>query len=286
MRAVDKSTITAAFLASASAEISPRLRFVLERLATHLHGFAREVDLTHAEWQRAIELLAWAGRISDEKRNEFILFSDVLGLSSLVDLIGSAPGGTPSSVLGPFHIRDAPTLEVGGDLKRGNAGETVFVQGRVRDAQGRALAGATLDFWQTAANGLYSNQDPAQAPFNLRTRQRTNGEGRYGFTTVRPAPYTVPDDGPVGVLLKAMGRHPWRPAHFHFIVEAPGFAPVVTELFPADDPYLDSDAVFGVREKLIVPFRRASDAPAGFVLTAAPGSPFFIVDFDFVLAAR
>jgi hydroxyquinol 1,2-dioxygenase len=258
-------------------------------LTRHLHGFAREVALSHDEWRTAIGFLVEAARLTDDKRNEFILASDVLGLSSLVDMVNSAPVGTPSSVLGPFHLRGAPMLAVGGDLLRDNEGNVVFVEGRVLDPDGRPLAGAVLDVWQTAANGLYSNVDLAQEPNNLRARMTVGADGRYAFSTVRPAPYTVPDDGPVGELLRATGRHPWRPAHFHFIVEAPGHRTLVTELFPDDDPYIDHDAVFGVRRGLVVKFERhvaPTPLPRGFALAEAKADipSFETVAFDFVLA--
>jgi protocatechuate 3,4-dioxygenase beta subunit len=288
MRAVDRDTITAAFLATCGPTTPPRLRAVLESLVRHLHDFARETGLSHAEWRAGVEFLTRAGAISDATRNEFVLASDVLGLSSLVDMIGSPPEGTPSSVLGPFHILGAPELPVGGDLQRGRDGETVVVAGAVRDVRGAAVPGAALEIWQTAANGLYSNQDPAQAPFDFRARMRTGADGRYAFTTVRPAPYTVPTDGPVGDLLRATGRDAWRPSHFHFIVAAPGFRTLVTEAFPDDDPHLETDAVFGVREALVVRCVRHDDLaalPPGLAAAPAIRAPFSIVTFDMTLAA-
>lgn len=247
----------------------------------------RETGLTHAEWRKALELLVKAGEITDSERNEFVLFSDVLGLSSIVDMVNSPDAKTPSSVLGPFHILGAPDLPVGGDLKRDNDGATVFVQGRVTAPDGTPIAGAELEIWQTADNGLYSNQDTGQPEYNLRAHMKIGDDGEYRFTTVRPAPYTIPDDGPVGELLHATGRHPWRPSHLHFIITAPGHRTLVTEVFPLDDPYLDEDAVFGVREKLIMEYvehNEASEIPQGFAVGTAVTMPFYIVDFDFVLA--
>ncbi len=286
MRTVTKDSITEAFLNYCGTDTDPRLRFVLERFVHHLHDFAKEVSLTHAEWQKAIELLTKAGEISTPERNEFILFSDVVGLSSLVDMINSPGGATPSSVLGPFHIRGAPDLQVGGDLRKDNAGTTVLVRGRVTDSSGAPIPGAELEIWQTADNGLYSNQDPAQPDYNLRAHMTADDEGRYAFTTVRPAPYTVPDDGPVGELLRATGRHPWRPSHFHFIVTAEGYESLITELFPADDKYLDEDAVFGVREELVLNYdRKDAVAPADQAHAAAElVAPYYTVDFDFRLS--
>lgn len=285
MRSVDQDTITEAFLGYCGATTDPRLRFVLESFVHHLHDFVREVDLTHAEWRKAIDLLTKAGEISSPERNEFVLFSDVVGLSSLVDMVNSPTGATPSSVLGPFHILGAPDLPVGGDLSSQNPGDLVVVRGRVTDLDGNPIAGAEMEIWQTADNGLYSNQDAAQPDFNLRGHLAVGNDGRYAFTTVRPAPYTVPDDGPVGELLRATGRHPWRPSHLHFIVTAAGHRDLVTEVFPDDDPYIDEDAVFGVREPLLVPYVRHDTVAAadqdGIALPLT--APYFTVDFDFRL---
>lgn len=287
MRNVTPDTITDAFLGYCADSTAPRLRTVLELFVRHLHAFAREAHLTHAEWNAAIDFLYRAGKISTPERNEFILTSDVLGLSSLVDMINTPAGATASSVLGPFHIADMPVLPWGADLIRDNAGDPVVVAGTVSDDAGRPLAGAQLDVWQTAANGLYSNQDPAQARDNLRFRMRCDEAGRFAFSSVRPAPYTVPSDGPVGDLLRATGRHPWRPSHFHFIVTAAGCRPLVTELFPADDRYLDEDAVFGVREDLVMAFSQQTDrasAPAGLEIRDRLPVPYARVDLEIRLA--
>ncbi|WP_114964802.1 dioxygenase [Alkalilacustris brevis] len=286
MRTVTQDTITEAFLATCSKEVDPRLRFILEQLANHLHQFAIKTGLTHEEWRKGISLLRKAGEISDDERDEFVLLSDVLGLSSLIDMINSAPDGTSSSVLGPFHILGAPALPVGGDLKRDNEGATVVIAGQVRDADGNPVRGAAMEIWQTADNGLYSNQDPTQPDYNLRARMTLGDDGRYALTTVRPAPYTVPTDGPVGELLHGMGRHPWRPSHLHFIITAPGYRSLVTELFPDDDPYLDEDAVFGVREDLIMEYREQKPGdplPEGLEAADRLTDPYYRVDFDFVL---
>ena len=281
MRNVTRDNITDAVIASFKDAKDDRLKLIVSRLVEHLHSFAKDVKLTPAEWKAAIDFLYAAGKISDERRNEFILLSDVLGLSSLVDLLNTPPGATESSELGPFHSAGSPELPVGADLIKGNAGERVLVRGRVLDTAGRPIAGAMLDFWQAAANGLYPAQDDQQHPENLRFRMRADGEGRYAFATVKPAAYTVPYDGPVGGLLRAGGRDAWRPAHFHFIVAAGGYVPVVTELFSADDPYVERDAVFGVRESLVIRYVRQDSAAA-----AAPyriQAPFYSVDFDFRL---
>lgn len=282
MRNVSESTITQAVVRSFDGAADPRFRTIIESLTRHLHAFAREVKLTPEEWKAGIDFLYRAGQISDEKRNEFILSSDVLGLSSLVDMLQSDAGATERSALGPFHSEGSPALAVGGDLKQANDGEVLLVHGRVVDESGRPVAGAQLDFWQAAVNGKYWQQDPAQHPHNLRFRMTTGADGVYAFTTVQPAPYSVPYDGPVGDLLRAGGRHAWRPAHFHFIVGAPGFRALTTEVFFRGDPYLDSDAIFGVRESLVVTVEHCEDAALAkrYRLTA----PFQQVAFDFRLS--
>lgn len=288
MRSVDSDTITEAVLGTINAGTSPRVRELTAALVRHVHAFARETGLTHDEWRKALELLRWAGDITTDERNEFVLFSDVWGLSSLVDTLHSPGDATPSSVLGPFHILGAPALTAGGDLKGDNDGKTVFVSGKVLDSAGRPIAGARLEVWQTAVNGLYSNQDEAQSDYNLRATITTDDDGRYGFSTVRPAPYTVPTDGPVGVTLMATGRHNWRPSHLHFVVQADGFRTLVTEVFPSDDPYLDQDTVFGVRSRLVFDYVAGTgteNAPKGFARAVAADEEFFTVDFDIVLTA-
>jgi hydroxyquinol 1,2-dioxygenase len=286
MRNVTADTLTRAFMDYCAAETDPRLRSVLTSLATHLHAFVKETGLTHAEWRKGIELLTKAGQITDEERNEFVLFSDVLGVSSLVDMVNSPADATSSSVLGPFHVLGAPELPVGGDLLRDNDGMPLIIDGRVKDRQGRAIAGANIEIWQTADNGLYSNQDPAQAAYNLRASMTVGDDGRYGLSTVRPAPYMVPTDGPVGELLNATGRDAWRPSHLHFIIQAPGYRTLVTEVFPSDDPYLDKDAVFGVREDLVMDYvecNERKEIPEDFAARDTIPIPFCRVSFDFTL---
>ena len=289
MRTVTKDTVTQAFLDYIEPDTDPRLTFVLESMVTHLHNFVRETGLTHDEWRKGLELLQKTGEITTPERNEFVLMSDVLGLSSLVDMVNSPDDGTPSSVLGPFHILGAPDLAVGGDMKADNDGATIIVQGKVTAPDGTPIKGAEIEIWQTAENGLYSNQDQSQGEYNLRGHMIVGEDGKYLFTTVRPAPYTVPDDGPVGELLHATGRHPWRPSHLHFIITAPGFRSLVTEVFPSDDPYLDEDAVFGVRKKLVMEYVEQTDksrVPQGLAVGQNVTVPFFTVDFDFILARQ
>ena len=285
MRSVTKDTITDAFVGYCRNTGNPRLKLVLSRLAAHLHAFAKEVELTHEEWLQGMELLYQAGRISSPERSEFILFSDVLGLSAMVDMIGSRGDRTEFSNLGPFHIANSKWLEPGGDMIGSSEGDHVAFYGRVVDARsGAPVPGAVLDIWQTAANGLYSNQDAAQPQGNLRRRMKTGADGGYAFTTVRPGPYTVPDDGPVGELLRATGRHAWRPAHFHFMILAEGHRPLATEIFPDDDPYIDEDAVFGVRDRLAVKLVAETDPSAVPVALAARDRlkrPFYRVEYDF-----
>ena len=217
--------------------------------------------------------------------NEFVLFSDVLGLSSLVDMINSPDGATNSSVLGPFHILGAPPLPIGGDMIGDNPGPQVVVEGYVTDMDGNPIDGAKIELWQTADNGLYSNQDPEQPEYNLRISMETGADGRYALSTIRPAPYLVPTDGPVGDLLDATGRHAWRPSHLHFIVQADGFRTLVTEVFPSDDPYLDADAVFGVRSDLVMEYTPGDRAalPGDIAAKDTLADEFSKVDFNFVL---
>jgi hydroxyquinol 1,2-dioxygenase len=285
MRNVTKDNITDVFTGYMGDDINPRLREVLSSLVTHLHAFAKETKLTHAEWEKGIAFLEQAGEISNAERHEFVLLSDVLGLSSLVDMINSRPEGTSSSVLGPFHISGAPPLEIGGDMKAHFEGEVVLVEGIVRDSAGTPISGATVDIWQTAPNGLYSSQDPDQDVYSFHGLQTTGDDGRYAFTTVKPVEYTVPTDGPVGDILDATGRHPWRPAHLHFIAKAHGFRSLVTEVFPDDDPYLDQDTVFGVRTDLVMNYKPmpAGSFPEGFLLSGKVDGEYLRVDFDLVL---
>ena len=203
MRDVNKDNITDVFMSYLGPDVNPRLREVMASLVGHLHDFAKDVNLTHEEWETGIGILERSGQISDEKRHEVILLSDVLGLSSLVDMINFKPGGTSSSVLGPFHITGAPSLEIGGDLKGNVPGPVLLAQGIIKDQSGNPIKNASVDIWQTAPNGLYSSQDPDQDIYSFHGLQTTGDDGRYAFTTAPPIEYTVPTDGPVGDLLKA-----------------------------------------------------------------------------------
>ncbi|MEQ8661343.1 MAG: intradiol ring-cleavage dioxygenase [Gammaproteobacteria bacterium] len=262
-----------------------RLREILAALIRHLHGFAREVALSEDEWLAAVRFLTATGQQCDARRQEFILLSDTLGLSMLVDAINHPKGGkgTASTVLGPFYVADAPVRPYGADLReRALAGTTpCLVRGQVTDADGRPLAAACVEVWQTAANGLYDVQDAEAPAWNLRGRLTTDDDGRYAFVTEQPVSYPVPTDGPVGRLLDAAGRHAYRPAHIHFRISAPGHATLVTHVFVAGDPYLDSDAVFATKAALVGHFERCDDAALGARFGIAP--PFTTLAFDFGL---
>ena len=260
MRSVTTENITEVFAGYFAKDSDPRVKEILSSLAKHMHQFAREVNLTHDEWRAGLKSLEWAGNITTPERNEFVLLSDVMGTSSLVDMLHSTPEATSSSVLGPFHVSNPPPLAVGGDMKRDYEGEILVVEGHVRDTDGNPLPGATIDIWQTAPNGMYSSQDPEQDINSFHALMTTDDTGRYAFTTVRPVSYTVPDDGPVGDILRAAGRHPWRPSHLHYIVHAKGHRSLVTEIFPDDDPYLDGDTVFGVRDDLVMTYTTERNA--------------------------
>lgn len=285
MRDVNKDNLTDVFNSYMGPDVNPRLREVMSSLVTHLHDFAKDVSLTHAEWEQGISFLERAGEISNKERHEFVLLSDVLGLSSLVDMINSRSEGTSSSVLGPFHISGSPPLAIGGDMKGDFPGPVLLAEGVVKNVDGEPIEGATLDIWQTAPNGLYSSQDPDQETYSFHGIQTTAADGRYAFTSVRPVEYTVPTDGPVGDILNACGRHPWRPSHLHFIVKAEGYRNLVTEVFPEDDPYLDQDTVFGVREDLVMRYQTmsAGSFPDGFELSGKVDDAYLKVDFDLTL---
>ena len=233
MRTVTAENITDVFADYFGPDTDPRTRTVLLAMARHLHDFAREVQLTHDEWRKGLAMLEHAGRITGPERNEFVLFSDVLGLSSLVDMMHSRADATSSSVLGPFHVSNPPPLAIGGDMKGDFEGIVLLVEGQVRGTDGAPIPGAQIDIWQTAPNGLYSSQDPDQDIHSFHGLMTANENGDFSFTTVKPVSYTVPSDGPVGDLLEAAGRHPWRPSHLHYIVSAPGYRSLVTEVFPA-----------------------------------------------------
>lgn len=259
MRNLSKDNITATVQASFDPLPSPRQRELLQKLVAHLHAFASETALTHAEWRAGLEFMHAAARITTDTRSEFSLMSDVFGLSSMVDLTASRPDSTEGSVLGPFHARGSPRMASGANLIGANAGQPVVLRGSVCDQQGQPIPGATVDFWQNADNGLYWQQDTDQPQDNLRCLMEVGADGRFELATIRPRPYAVPDDGPVGALMRLAKRNTMRPAHFHLIIEAPGYTSIITEMFDPDDPYLDKDAVFGVRDSLVVRYASESD---------------------------
>jgi hydroxyquinol 1,2-dioxygenase len=278
-----EASITERVLRSLEGTADPRLKQVMTGLISHLHAFVREVQLTEAEWFQAIQFLTRVGQMCDERRQEFILLSDVLGVSMLVDAINHrADGGaTESTVLGPFYREGARELPAGASISLDGRGEPAVVSGRVLATDGTPITGAVLDVWEGDDNGLYEQQDPEQPDMNLRGRFRTDAEGRYRLVAIKPVSYPVPDDGPVGQMLRALGRHPYRPAHIHFIVSAAGYQPVTTHLFASGDPYLESDVVFGTKDSLVVDFVRheSPEEAAGYGVRA----PFYTAGYDFVL---
>ena len=246
-------------------EINPRLRQIMTSLVTHLHAFARDVELTQQEWEYAVDFLTRTGQICSNERQEFVLLSDTLGFSMLVDAINSRrpSGATENTVLGPFHVAGAPARAMGDRISFDGKGEDCLFEGRVVDVNGRPVAGARLDVWSDNADGFYDVQQPdIQPKWNNRGIFTTGADGKYSFVGIKPVSYPIPHDGPVGQMLAALGRHPYRPAHMHFIVTAPGFEKVVTHTFVGDDSYITSDAVFGVKDSLVAPYERIDDARA------------------------
>src|SRR3954470_5487423 len=245
--------ITAGVVASFDECPDPRLREIMESLTRHLHEFARDVRLTQDEWTAAVRILTATGHITDDRRQEFILWSDSMGLSMLVDALANPlpDGATESTVLGPFYVPGAPERDHGANIAVEPAGTPLLVHGHVRDRDGDPIAGAELDVWQNGDDRLYAVQKPEGPEDHLRGRFRTRDDGSYAFLAVRPVPYPILDDGPVGQMLEATGRHPWRPAHIHMIVRADGYETVTTHVFDAASEYLDSDAVFAVKPSLL-----------------------------------
>jgi hydroxyquinol 1,2-dioxygenase len=245
--------ITAAVIASFDGCPDERLRSVMRSLTAHLHAFVSDVALTQEEWQEAIGVLTATGHITTGKRQEWILWSDALGVSMLVDALSnrSPEGATESTVQGPFFVPGSPRRGYGDRIDEIPAGEALWVHGYVRSLDGRPLPGAELDIWQNGDNELYAVQDPQAPEDHLRGLFTARDDGSYGFITVRPTPYPIPYDGPVGQMLSATGRHPWRPAHIHMIVRAPGHRPVTTHLFDGTSEHIDGDAVFAVKPSLV-----------------------------------
>lgn len=278
--------ITAEALQRFAQTPDPRLRQIMLALVGHLHAFVKEVELTEAEWFQAIEILTEAGRMCSDKRQEFILFSDTLGVSMVVDLINhrKPDRATESTVFGPFHRLGAPEMPAGGNIAhRDETGTPTLVSGRVLDLDGAPIGGALLDVWQTQSSGLYDSQDQGLGgELHMRGKFRTDAEGGFLIRTVLPVNYPIPSDGPVGRMLRATGRHPWRPAHIHFVISADGYEPVTTHIFDRSDEYLASDAVFAVKDALICDFVRHETAD-GEAARLGIAPPYYTAQYDFRL---
>ena len=281
MRNFDEFTITDAVLERVAAAPDARVREVSEALIRHLHDFVREIEPTQAEWAAGIAFLTRTGHMCDDKRQEFILLSDTLGVSMLVDAINHRQpvGATETTVLGPFYVEGPPEFPCGADISGGMAGQPLFVDGTVATLEGTPIAGAVVDVWHADAEGGYDVQRPGDLAG--RARLRTDAAGRFHFRTTRPSSYPVPHDGPVGQMLEAQGRHPYRPAHVHFMIAAPGHETLVTHVFADGDEYLDSDVVFGVKDSIIRPYTEhaAGTAPDG----SAVAEPYARLSYDFRL---
>ena len=283
MREFDERSITQAVIERLADCDDPRFKRIMTSLVRHLHDFVRDVQLTDAEWLAAIEFLTDVGQTCTDKRQEFMLLSDTLGVSILVITLNhpSERGSADSTVLGPFYWEGAPELPMGSDLAVGVKGEPAFYSGRVLSADGRPLQNALLDIWSGDGEGHYDMQIPGESSMKARGKIRTGSDGRYWFRSIRPTFYPVPTDGPVGRMLRKMGRHPYRPGHIHMIVSAPGYLPVTTHLFVANSQYLDSDAVFGTKQSLVAQFDRHPPgiSPFGERLE----TPYYTVNYDFRL---
>jgi hydroxyquinol 1,2-dioxygenase len=275
VRNLNQHTLTEAVIARLADTPDPRVKEIMTSLVSHLHAFAREVKLTEAEWFQGIEFLTRVGHMTDDKRQEFILLSDTLGLSMLTVAMNNdkPPGCTEATVFGPFHVAGAPHYELGEDVANGAIGEPCEVRGMVRGTRGEPVPGAVIEVWQADAQGKYDVQREELKRHQARGVLEAGPDGEYRFRTILAQAYPIPDDGPVGDMLRATGRHPWRPAHLHFMITAPGYETLITHVFRNGDPYLDSDAVFGVRESLVADWAKQPD-----------GS--WRVEYDFVLNAQ
>jgi hydroxyquinol 1,2-dioxygenase len=283
MRNMTEDQITIEALRRYEGTRDPRLKEIMTLLTKHLHAFVREAKVTEAEWTTAIEFLTRAGKMCVGGRQEFILLSDCLGVSMLVDLINhpKPEGATESTVLGPFFVEGAPDLPLGGNIAPKDPGPPAFISGRVIGHDRRPIAGAVLEIWQAQSDGFYDIQDPELPEFHMRARFRTDPDGSYRFRTVKPVSYPVPGDGPVGEMMRAAGRQLFRPGHVHFIIKAEGFETLTTHIFDSSDPNIDLDPVFGVKESLIRDFVRhdgKEGAPDADVTT-----PWYSATYDFVL---
>ncbi len=283
MRDFDEHNITEAVVERFGGTPDARLKQLMTSLVRHLHDFVREVEPSFEEWLAAVNFLTRTGQMCDARRQEFILLSDTLGVSMLVDAINHRlpAGATETTVLGPFHVEGSPEVANGADISAGVAGEPLFAEGTVSAADGTPLPGALVQVWQSDAEGFYDLQKPELDGMALRGQLRTDAGGKFWFRTITPAAYPIPYDGPVGDMLTATARHPWRPAHVHFMISAPGYETLVTHVFVAGDKYLDSDAVFGVKNSLIREFeaRPAGPMPDGVVAAG----PWRYLKYDFGL---
>lgn len=283
MAFVNEDNITDLAIKRWSTARSPRVAELMTALVRHIHDYAREVELTSDEWMAAIEWLTATGQISNDKRQEFILASDVVGLSMLVVQMNNrfAQEATPATVLGPFHIDGSPPAPFGFDMSEGIVGTPLFITGKVTDTTGTPIPGAVLDVWQADASGTYEAQMPEIDEARLRAKYQAREDGTYCVRTIAPLGYTIPMDGPVGTLIERTEISEYRPAHVHFMFEQPGYKKLITHLFQKDTDYLDSDVVFGVKDALIVPFTEHApgQAPDGRVVE----EPFLVAHFDFAL---
>ena len=283
-RMTTEDDITAEVLRRIEGTPDPRLRTIMLSLVKHLHQFVKDVQLTEAEWFQGIKYLTDTGHMCSDLRQEFILLSDTLGVSMVVDLINhrKPQGATESTVFGPFHREGAPELPSGGNIAAKDKGAPTIVTGRVLDLDGGPVANALLDVWQADSAGLYDSQYADTSELHMRGKFRTDKDGRYIVRTTFPMAYQIPTDGPVGRMLKATNRHAWRPAHIHFVVSAPGFEPVTTHIFESSDRWLSSDAVVAVKDSLICDFQKhTEDDDTARKFGVKP--PFYTADFDFVL---
>src|SRR5258708_7954871 len=283
MRNLDENTITEAVLVRHDHATDGRLKTIVTSLVRHLHAFAREVNLTEGEWEQGIRFLTDVGHITDDKRQEFILLSDTLGLSMLVSAMANRkPAGcTEATVFGPFFVEGAPADENGDDVANGARGEPCFVSGSIKGLDGEPVAGARIEVWQADSDGFYDVQRAGDEAQRARGVLHSLADGRYHFRSIVAEPYPIPHDGPVGRMLAALGRHPWRPAHLHFMITAPGYERLVTHVFREGDRYLDSDAVFGVRSSLVAQWIRHEEGTAPD--RKRMNTPFSTLEFDFVL---
>lgn len=280
----DSAEVVVGRISSAAEE---RLGQIMDVVIRHLHAAVKEIEPTQEEWFQAIQFLTKTGHKSDDWRQEFILLSDVLGVSMLVDAINNRKpsGATETTVLGPFHIDNTPIMENGANICLDGKGEPLVVHGKVQSVDGTPIEGARLDVWQANDDGFYDVQQKGIQPdFNLRGMFHSQKDGGYWFRAVKPRHYSIPDDGPVGALLKKLGRHPNRPAHLHYIVGADGYEEITTHIFVPDDPYINSDAVFGVKKSLLADFVKVDNPVRAGNFSVA--NPFWEVEFDFVLAPK